>query len=697
MSNMSNNITAESTCRPWSIGITSIVRAATALPAVFCLATAEAQSTLPRFESDYMLVETPIESVKLTDTFWHRRLETNRKVSADHCIAELEKAHAIDLFRDAIKRAADPNFVPPEEHKPGHPCRDSDTYKVLQGILQIQRNNPDPVSRKHLREQVDKLIDLIDEAQRKAGRDGYFFPFVHAFKPEGTETLEGALQYQAALYSMGHLFEMCCDHFEVTGDKQALNIAVRVADGLVKHLGLEEGQLDFIPTHAEPELALVRLYRVTGNGEYLKLADYMVQGYKRRAKYSRPIPAAKKKQRMDKRKSWGLEERPEWAAGPGRIELRNDDVLDHMVHSMYLFAGAVDVAQLTGDKSLMDIIEKKWFDATQRKMQISGGCGVRNNAWHTEAFASRPYDLDPNVYSETCSSIAMCLWNYRMFLATGDAKYMNVLEKTLYNAVLSGIAANGREYLYVNPLEDTGYWKRFTWHACACCPANAIRFLPLVQTYLYSTNEETDDIYVNLFVQSETKLRVQGRDVVMTQETGYPYDGKVTIRYKADAAKPLTIRVRKPAWAQEVTWTLDGKNSSPRFDRGYAVFKVTGKSGEIVLDAEMPVVRMAGNPNIKQVAGRVALMRGPLVYCFEDCEGRDPFSITLAKDQKFTMKELQIIPELKVIAITAQDNAGQDVTAIPFFGRTHRGAVRIRVWTVKHEGKRPCKEPSRRE
>ncbi len=648
-----------------------------------------AQNTRPRMKRDYMLVETPMESVKMTDNFWKPRLETHRNVSADHCIAELEKAHAIDLFRDAIKKAADPNFVAPEAHRPGHPCRDSDTYKVLQGILHIQRNNPDPASKKHLQKEIDRIVDLIDEAQRKAGEDGYFFPFIHAFEPEKTETLQGALESNAVLYSIGHLLEMCCDHYEVTGDKKALNVAIRVADGLVKNLGLEDGKLDFFPQHSEPELALVRLYRVTGNRDYLKLADYMVQAHKRKKRYSRPLSARDKKSRIDTRKRMGLKERPERAAGPERIEFQNDDVLEHMVHSMYLFAGTVDVAQLTGDNSLMDIIEKKWFDATQRKMYITGGCGIRWNGWVKEGFAAKPYDLHNNSYSETCSSIAMCLWNYRMFLATGDAKYMNVLEKALYNAVLSGISANGKEYLYVNPLEDTrGTIKRFTWHGCACCPSNSIRFLPLVQTYLYSANDKTNDIYVNLFAQSETKLKVQGQNVLMTQTTGYPYDGKVAISYKADAAKPLTIRVRKPAWAQKMTWTLDGKKQSPKYDKGYAVFNVTKKSGEIGLDAAMPVVRMAANPNIKYDAGRVAIMRGPLVYCFEERDGRNPFSITLAKDQKFSTKEKPIIPELKVIAITAQDNAGKDVTAIPFFARTHRGNTRMNVWTPQADLKK---------
>ena len=421
------------------------------------------------------------------------------------------------------------------------------------------------------------------------------------------------------------------------------------------------GKRPILPGHSGIELGLIRLYRATKNPKYLKLADYIVKKH--------------------------YTDGDSYCSGNRKTPaMSRTTAVGHAVAMMYLYAGAADLAQLTNDKEIMDRVNYKWNDVFL-KTYITGGTGTRSNGQMKEGFGGTPYAL-PNqpggAYCETCGSIALCLWNYRMFLATGDAKYINGLERTLYNAFLSGYSIEGNKFFYDNPLQSDHRYaqhaKRFEWHGCACCPTNVVRFVPIVPTFMYATNAKTGDVYVNLFARSETKLSVKDRKLTLTQETKYPYDGKVVIKCEVDDKPGQALLVRVPSWAKTITWTFNGRAVTPMMQKGYAVFQLDKKGGEIVCDIGMPVERFAAHPNVSFDRNRVTLTRGPIVYCFEQADGTNPFGFTLAKKQTFQVKPKQILPGFTVPSIVAQATDGKDVVAIPYFARAYRGPSPMNTW-----------------
>ena len=629
-----------------------------------------AQSTLPKFKRDYPLTEAPMEAVQINDNFWYPRLERNRTVSPWHHLEQNEARGAMPKMR-LLAGSKEP------DRRLRFLWEDSDLYKSMEGILRIQRTNKDKELHDKLGKEMEKLIDLIAAVQEK---DGYLFPHYQLYKKDYRHFSDE--NNSCETYSMGHLIELGVEHYQVTGKKKGLEIAKRAADCIDAYFGAEAEKHDLPAGHSEIELALIRLYRATRDSNYLKLAGHFVHKTK-------TIPNKWTQYNPDTSKSYvwyrmSDEDRAKHALR--KPALADTEARGHGVAMFYLYSGAVDVAQLTGDKELMDLMCKKWDNVALRKTYITGNCAHKHQA---EGFSDEYHLPNDLAYCETCTGISYVLWNYRLFLATGDAKYINMMERTLYNAFLSAVGISGKHVTYENPLytakttSRTRGNERVAWPHIACCPPNVIRFFPLIPSYIYSTSDKTDDVYVNLFVANETQLDLHGRTLKLTQKTKYPEKGCICIDYhildsgqtKEKETEPFRIRVRVPDWCKNSEWTFNQTSVKPTVEKGYAVFTCDTSKGQIVLNCPMPVVRMEAHPKVVDDRGRVALMRGPIVYCFEGPDNPDlgdPVNFILAKEQQYKIMPKVITPGLEVTSIIAKDSSGRSITAIPYFPRIFR-------------------------
>jgi hypothetical protein len=620
---------------------------------IICSTALAAPPAQKRFEKDYPLSGVEIESVRLTDSLWLPRLEANRKTGVPHVLKRLENSGAIGMFRTL-------NGSKEKRRYTENPWGCSDVYKSFEALVRVQRTNPDKTAAAAAFKRTDDFLKLVAGAQDD---DGFIFPFIQLYK-KGYKRFSSATSHYTETYCMGHLIEMAVEHHQTTGSDTGLKVANSIVDCINSYHGAGK-KYDIPSGHPEIELALARLHRATGDPKPLRLAKYLIEKAK------------------TVKTTWSQ----------GRPALGHDEAVGHSVAMFYLYAGVVDIAQLTGDKDLMQLMHKKWENAALKKTYITGNCGHRG---HSEGFP-RAYDL-PNdkAYCETCAAIAYVMWNHRMFLATGDAKYTNLMERTLYNAFLSGVSLSGDRFFYPNPLDTpTKARGRVPWFGCACCPTNVVRFFPLIQSYMYAVNAAAGDVYVNLFASGRAKFILKDWQVTLSQETRYPRDGKVSIAYKfagmRDSVKQTPrpqIRIRVPDWCEKPSWSLNGKPIGAKIEKGYAVFTCTKDEGEIILNCDMPVVRMIAHPKVKADNGRVALMRGPLVYCFEAIDSPEASSprtsqYTLAKDPQFKTKSKEITKGMTVDAIVTKDNSGRTITAIPYFARCYREKTSMSVWLLQ--------------
>jgi len=631
------------------------MKKALALCLALCVICQSARGASPkpiRFEKDYPIKAISDDRVKLSDSFWVPRLKANRQTGVRHCLKKLEETGVIGMFRTL-------NGSKKEGRYKNNPWGCSDAYKTFEALARVSKTGGDRDSLAAANKQLDEFVKLIAGAQAD---DGFIFPYLQLYKKD-YKPFSRALSSYTETYCMGHLLEMAVQHYQNTGSKEALKVANRVVDCIDSYYGAGK-KYDWPSGHPEIEIGLMRLYRTTGDAKPLRLAKYLIEKAKTvKTTWSQRRPA-----------------------------LADDDAVGHVVAMFYLYAGMVDVAQMSGDKSLMDLARGKWENIALKRTYITGSSGHRG---HREGFGAA-YDL-PNdrAYCETCAAIAYVIWNHRMFLATGEAKYVNLMERTLYNGFLSGVSLSGDRFYYPNPLEASKQRKRVEWFGCPCCPTNVVRFFPRIPTYMYSVNQAKGDIYVNMFASGQATFFLSGDMLTITQKTGYPRDGKVNIAYKLtdmrDSAKRAAnprIRVRVPDWCVKPTWLLNGKPITPKVEKGYAVFVCDNDKGEITLNCDMPVVRMIAHPNVKADTGRVTLMRGPMVYCFEGLDSPDAASkvasqLVLAAKQQFKTESKEIIPAMTVDAIIARDNSGKSITAIPYFARAYRGETSMSVWTLQ--------------
>ncbi len=583
----------------------------------------------------------PFTAVKFSDGFWAPRLETNRQKSLPHNFKWCEETGRIANFAKAGGLV--------QGKFEGIYFNDSDVYKVLEGASYSLAQHPDPA----LEKTIDQIIAKMAAAQRE---DGYLNTYFTLVEPDKRWT---NLPSKHELYCAGHLFEAAAAHYRATGKRTLLDVAIRFADCIDGIFG--PGKRAGVPGHEEIELGLVKLYQVTGEKRYFDLARFFldVRGDESKRKIAGPYCQDHVPVRQQK------------------------EIVGHAVRAMYLYAGVADVAAYTGDQGFIDAMGHLWDDVVERKMYVTGGIGARHQG---EAFGDA-YEL-PNAtaYCETCAAIGLALWSHRMNLMHADAQYADVLERVLYNGVLSGVGMDGEHFFYVNPLASVGKHHRQPFYPCACCPTNVVRLIPSLPGYVYA--QDGKSVYVNLYVAGTGEVALGDAKVKMTQETQYPWDGAVKLAVALDKPQTFTIRLRIPAWSHGATIAVNGEQlASPTIEKGYACLNRSWQSGDtILLNLPMDVQRIEAHPAVVADRGRVAVQRGPIVYCFEGVDNGDSLQpVILARDPKFVAHPR---PDLLggVTVLEGVDHAGRKIVAVPYYAWDHREPGRMDVW-VWQDGK----------
>jgi len=534
----------------------------------------------------------PFTAVRLNDSFWAPRLQTTRAVTLPYNFEKCEDTGRISNFAKAGGLA--------EGEFEGIYFNDSDVYKVLEAAAYALSAEPD----RSLERYVDDLIAKMAAAQRS---DGYLNTF---YTLNGLDKSWSNLKDMHELYCGGHMIEAAVAHHQATGKRTLLDVAIRFADLIDSIFG--PGKRSGVPGHEEIELALVKLYHTTGEERYLKLAQFFID----------------ERGRTERRKVYG-----DYCQDHMPVR-EQTEIVGHAVRAMYLYCGMADVAAVTGDEGYIAAMERIWNDVVKRKMYITGGIGP---SAHNEGFTVA-YDLpNDSAYAETCAAIGMVLWNHRLNLLHADAKYVDVLERVLYNGMLSGVSLSGNRFFYTNPLGSKGNRHRKEWFGCSCCPVNVVRFLSSLAGYVYA--HRADTIYVNLFAAGSATIPLENGAVSLVQDTRYPWDGRVAIGVKPHAEsgeQDFTLAVRFPGWCRSSRITINGEEWSDgdSFHKGYLIFRRTWREGdEVLIDLQMPVRRVKAHPDVAANRGRTALMRGPLVYCLEGVDnGGEVRNLVLSPD-----------------------------------------------------------------
>ncbi len=483
---------------------------------------------------------------------------------------------------------------------------DSDVAKWLEAASYSLATHPDPV----LETQVDEVINLIAGAQQP---DGYLNTYFTVVEPEKRWT---NLRDWHELYCAGHLIEAAVAHFEATGKRVLLDMMCRYTDYIDTVFGTAPAKKHGYPGHEEIELALVKLYRVTGEKRYLQLSEYFVNERGRQPHYF----DREARQRGEDPAAYHHETHEYSQA---HLPVREQhEVVGHAVRAMYLYSAMADLARELHDQSLFDTDRRLWDHLCTTRLYITGGLGPSR---HNEGF-TRDYDL-PNetAYAETCAAIGFVFWNHRMLQLDCDARYADMLERALYNGVLSGVSLDGHRFFYENPLASLGMHHREKWFRVACCPPNIARLLASLGQYIYAANDT--DLAVHLYIQSTAQITVGGREVTVQQETTYPSNGTITLRLRIDEPSTFGLRLRIPGWCRNAQLKVNGEtfDIASHVEQGYVRVERIWQSGDRVeLELAMPVERMYAHPNVRQDAGCVALQRGPLVYCLETADNNVP-------------------------------------------------------------------------
>jgi uncharacterized protein len=630
---------------------------------------------------DYPFAPVPFTHVQVRDGFWGPRLETNRRVTLWYDFRKCEETGRIDNFAVAggLKEGGFQGIY----------FNDSDVVKVMEGAAYALALAPDPELDRYL----DDLIAKVAAAQED---DGYLYTARTINDPEydypGKEARWSHLGGGHELYNVGHLYEAAVAHFLATGKRNFLDIAIRNADLVCRTFGEGEGQRIDVPGHEEIEIGLVRLYRATGDRKYLDQAKFFID----------------MRGRADKRASlYGAYCQDHMPV------VEQTEAVGHAVRGGYLYAGVADVAALTGDTDYIRAIDRIWQDVVDCKLYLIGSVGQHGAG---EGYAG-PWKLDNiQAYNETCAAIALALWNHRMFLLHGDAKYIDVLERILYNGFLSGISLSGDRFFYPNPLAcdmqfqfNHGALERSPWFDCSCCPVNIVRFLPSIPGMAYATHG--DALYINLFLNGEAEAQLNGAQVGIRQQTAYPWDGKVRITLAPERVERFALKVRIPGWARgeplpSELYRYVGETDAFRGlalngeavdatigPDGYVAIQRTWRAGDMLeLAFPMPIRRVLCHGNVEANRGRVALERGPVVYCIEgaDHDGK-VMHMFLPDDAALTAAHRpDLLGGVTVLTGTARgvfrDDAGDieqrpvDMTMIPYYAWCHRGANEMQVW-----------------
>jgi uncharacterized protein len=647
--------------------------------------------------SDYPVQPVPFTAVHLDDAFWAPRIETNRTETIPFAFQQCELSGRVDNFIRAAKTLRGEPLA--NTKPPGYPFDDTDLYKVIEGASYALSVQPDP----KLDAYVDSLIAKIAAAQEK---DGYLYT-TRTLNPASPHPWAGKERWELErddsheLYNLGHLYEAAVAHYQATGKRTLLDVAIRTADLLVETFG--PGKRSIWPGHQITEMGLAKLYRVTGNERYLTLARFLLDE-------RGPKPGEKTNPR-------GLN----YNQAHKRV-IEQTDAVGHAVRATYMYSGMADVAALTGDTSYLKAVDAIWQNVVGRKLYITGGIGASGRG---EAFGG-DYEL-PNMtaYNETCAAIGNDYWNHRLFLLHADGKYIDVMERTLYNGLISGVSLDGKSFFYPNPLESNGQHERSPWFGVACCPGNITRFLASVPGYVYAV--QGDAIFVNLFAEGKGTIALgDGRKVQLAQETRYPWDGNVRIAVSPEKAGTFALKVRIPGWARNepvpsdlyrfadksdepVVIRVNGQEVPVAINSGYSDVRRDWKGGDIVeVVLPMPIRRVVAHEKVEADRGRMALQRGPIVFAAEwpDNPGGKVRNIVLAESAPLTTEFrkdlLNGVQVIKGRAVGLAYGANrqivkneQDFMAIPYATWANRGRGQMIVWLATTDAvARPTPDPT---
>ena len=588
-----------------------------------------------------MIEQIDFSHVKINDNFWSPRLSKHVSATLPVCIDQIDnQTGRIRNFENAAKGEG--------EHS-GIFFDDSDVYKALEGMAYSLINNPDP----ELEKKADEWIDKFAAAQQP---DGYINTF---YTLTGLDKRWTNMD-KHEMYCAGHMIEAGVAYYQATGKRKLLDVCIRMADHMMSQFG--PGKRHWVPGHEEIELALVKLYQTTQEQKYLDFAYWLLE------------------ERGHGHGTMGDEGKWDPVYYQDIVPVRQlTDISGHAVRCMYLYCGMADVAALKNDTGYIAAMDRLWDDVVHRNMYITGGIGSsRDNEGFTE-----DYDL-PNLdaYCETCASVGMVLWNQRMNQLTGDSKYIDVLERSLYNGALAGISLGGDRFFYVNPLESKGDHHRQEWYGCACCPSQLSRFLPSIGNYIYASSD--DALWVNLYIGNTGQIRIGETDILLTQETDYPWDGSVKLTISTSQPLEKEIRLRIPNWCKTYDLSINGKRINVSEEKGYAVIKDWKSQDVIALDMDMPVEIVAADPHVKENFGKRAIQRGPLVYCMEEIDNPEYFDqIQLSPSTTFqTAFVSDILNGIKTIKTNGR---ARSATFIPYYAWDNRKAGKMRVWIPYNE------------
>lgn len=634
-------------------------------------------------KNSYPFEQVPFTSVKISqNSFWGNRIKAVRDVTIPLAFSKCETEGRYDNF----VKAAHPDEKYDVSTFMGFPFDDTDVYKTIEGASYVLQTFPD----KKLVEYIDSVLDIVAAAQEP---DGYLYT-ARTINPQKPHRWSGSKRWESEevlsheLYNLGHMVDAACAHYQATGSTKFLDIAKRYADCVLREVGPGKNQACVVPGHQIAEMALARLYSLTGDKRYLDEAKFF----------------------LDYRGKTNIKNSYSQSQVP---VIEQNEAVGHAVRAGYMYSGMADVAALTGDSAYIKAIDAIWNNIVNKKYYLTGGVGALHNG---EAFGAN-YEL-PNLtaYNETCAAIAMVYFNQRMFMLHGDSKYIDCLERTLYNGVISGMSIDGGKFFYPNPLASDGKYKfnadntieRQPWFGCACCPSNLCRFIPSVPGYMYAVKDNS--VYVNLFSDNTSTISVGKGKVVLREKTMYPWNGDVRIDVVSNSAGKFNMKIRIPGWLRNkvvpsdlyfyddsiklnYSVSVNGKKVDGQIDNGYLTIDRKWKKGDnIDIHFDMKPRLVKANANVYDDYGRVAVERGPLVYCAEWADNDfDVFHFILNKNTAFTVNDkpklLGGIKEVTAngLVFTTDDNGkvsvdNKIITLIPYYAWCHRGPGKMIVW-----------------
>ena len=618
----------------------------------------------------YPIDPVPFTSVKVTDNFWGQRLQASREVTIPLAFSKCEETGRYENF----VKAAHPSDTYKVE---GFSFDDTDVYKTIEGASYSLQTYPD----KKLQKYIDSVLVIVAGAQEP---DGYLYT-ARTMNPKHPHNWAGKERWVAVenlsheFYNLGHMIEGAVAHYQATGKRNFLDIAIKYADCVCREIGNGPQQKKYVPGHQIAEMALVKLYMATGDKKYLDQAKFF----------------------LDTR---GYTSRKDTYSQAHKPVVEQDEAVGHAVRAVYMYSGMADVPAITGDSSYIKAIDKIWDNIVSKKIYITGGIGAHHAG---EAFGNN-YEL-PNLsaYCETCAAIGNVYMNYRLFLLHGDAKYFDVLERTLYNGLISGVSLDGGSFFYPNPLSSNGKYSRKPWFGCACCPSNVSRFIPSLPGYVYAV--KNDQVYVNLYLSNKAELKVDKKKILLEQETGYPWNGDIRLKI-TQGNQDFTMKLRIPGWVrgnvlpgdlysyadnQKPAYqvSVNGQTVESDVNDGYLSIARKWKKGDVVeVHFDMIPRIVKANPKVEADHGRVAVERGPIVYCAEWPDNRfNVHSILLNQHPQFKVTDKpELLYGIRQITTDAQalsyDKAGKlvtkdvELTLIPYYAWAHRGEGDMEVW-----------------